>query len=143
MTVFIDSNVLVYARDPSDGAKRSAAREWLGQLWQLKEGRLSTQVLSEFYVTATTKLRPGLSKEVARADIEDMRVFRPLAIAPRHMTGAFWIQDRYGLNYWDALIVAAAEASGCRHLLTEDLQHNQQLGSVLVINPFLVEPDKF
>jgi len=44
------------------------------------------------------------------------------------------------VHYWDALIVASAQQAGCRYLLTEDLQHGQQLGAVTVINPFAVQP---
>lgn len=141
MTVFIDTNVLVYSRDPANREKQDKAGQWLKYLWKLRLGRVSTQVLNEFYYTATTKLRPGISRNVARIDVENMSALNPLIIEFRHLQAAFTLEDRYGLNYWDALIVATAEAAGCSHLLTEDLQHDQQLGSVLVISPFLVDPE--
>lgn len=55
-------------------------------------------------------------------------------------TVAWEVQDRFGLSFWDGLIVAAAQASGCRHLLTEDLQDGQDLGGVIVVDPFRHEP---
>jgi predicted nucleic acid-binding protein len=54
---------------------------------------------------------------------------------------AWAVESRYNLSYWDALIVAAAQAQGCRYLLSEDLQHEQQIDSVQIINPFLVGPE--
>jgi len=50
------------------------------------------------------------------------------------------IQDRYHLSFWDSLIVAAAKSAGCRYLLTEDLQANQDLDGVMVVSPFLSNP---
>ena len=52
------------------------------------------------------------------------------------LNGAWTLQDRYSLSWWDALIVAAAQASDCRVLLTEDLQHGQMFGTLRVIDPF-------
>jgi predicted nucleic acid-binding protein len=51
------------------------------------------------------------------------------------------VESRYGLNYWDALVVAAAQHQGCTVVLTEDLQHGQQIDSVRIVNPFLVGPE--
>jgi predicted nucleic acid-binding protein len=58
--VFVDPNVLVYARDASEPSKQSIASEWLDHLWHDRSGRTSTQVLSEYYVTVARKLSPGL-----------------------------------------------------------------------------------
>jgi predicted nucleic acid-binding protein len=57
------------------------------------------------------------------------------------MEGAWGIQDRFGLSWWDALIVFSAQVMGCSYLLTEDLQENQKLGDLLVINPFHTSPE--
>jgi predicted nucleic acid-binding protein len=56
------------------------------------------------------------------------------------MDAAWGFEDRYHLSWWDALIVAAAQADGCTHLLSEDLQDGQQLDGVVVISPFLHTP---
>jgi predicted nucleic acid-binding protein len=53
---------------------------------------------------------------------------------------AWNLQDRHSLSWWDALIVAAAQAAGCPYLLTEDLNHDQDLDGVRVVDPFRVEP---
>ncbi len=44
--------------------------------------------------------------------------------------------ERYQISYWDAAILAAAERIGAGILYTEDLNHGQRYGSVLVQNPF-------
>ena len=70
-TVFVDTNVLVYRRDKADAKKNESARERLEYLWLMRLGRLSIQVLQEFYITATQKLDPKLPKETARQDVRD------------------------------------------------------------------------
>lgn len=106
------------------------------RLWDTGRGRLSYQVLQEFYVTVTQKLKPGLEVRHAQADVRALLAWQPLRVDARVLEGAWFIQERYGLGWWDALIVAAAQVSGCRYLLTEDLQESQALGHVEVINPF-------
>jgi len=58
----------------------------------------------------------------------------------RVIEGGWLFQDRYGLSWWDALIVSAAQVADCQYLLTEDLQENQRFGEVQVINPFHKSP---
>lgn len=140
MTVFVDTNVLVYARDSSHPSKRAAAEQWVDHLWRTGTGRLSSQVLSEYYVTVTAKLTPGMAQADARADVLDLMAWRPVPITAGLVTEAWEVQDRFQLSYWDALIVAAARASGSDQLLTEDLQHGQDLGGVVVVDPFRSEP---
>jgi predicted nucleic acid-binding protein len=67
--VFVDTNVLVYARDRTDEEKHARALEWLAALWQERAGRLSWQVLQEYYVTATRKLEPPRDLADAREDV--------------------------------------------------------------------------
>lgn len=43
---------------------------------------------------------------------------------------------RFGLSFWDALILQAAQSSGAGTLYTEDLNHGQRYGSVEAIDPF-------
>ena len=57
--VFVDTNVLVYARDTRDLRKQQRATEWLDRLWRQQSGRTSVQVLNEYFVTVTRKLQPG------------------------------------------------------------------------------------
>jgi predicted nucleic acid-binding protein len=136
--VFVDSNILLYAVDDADPRKQRVARDWRAELWKSRLGRVSFQVLNEFYVNAV-RLKPAASDQ-ARAEVRDLLAWNPV------MTDAFviergWkLQDRYQLSFWDSLIVAAAKAASCGFLLTEDLQDGQKLDGVEVVDPFLRGP---
>ncbi len=68
--------------------------------------------------------------------------WRPVSADGVMLEGAWAVQDRFGLSWWDSLIVSAAQIAGADYLLTEDLQAGQDLGGVLVVDPFLTEPEK-
>jgi len=140
-TVFVDTNVLVYARDASDVAKQEMAREWMARLWDSRAGRVSTQVLQEFYVNATRKLESRLGPAPVRADIEALTSWKPLTTDASLLVVAWDIEDRFGFSFWDSLIVAAAQRAGCTHLLTEDLQDGQVVDGLTIVDPFLHAPD--
>jgi predicted nucleic acid-binding protein len=138
---FVDTNVLVYTRDASDPEKQHKAMKWMTRLWKDKSGRLSFQVLQEFYITVTHRLQPGLPVDIARTDVRSLMSWQPVSSSDSVLERAWAIQDRYGLSWWDALIVSAAQTAECKYLLTEDLQENQHLGAVKVVNPFQADPD--
>ncbi len=140
VSVFVDTNVLVYSRDASEPEKQEQAIAWMKHLWDIGAGRLSVQVLQEFYVTVTEKLEPGLDANSARSDVRFLMTWRPVPVDTRIIEGAWTIQDRYRLSWWDALIVSAAQVTDCRYLLTEDLQEAQKFGGVEVISPFVKSP---
>ena len=134
--VFVDTNVLVYRHDARDQAKQARAEAWYQLVWRLRLGRLSFQVLQELYSALTRKLVPAFDAHEARALVRDLAAWNPLAVDLPLLNGAWALQDRYSLSWWDALIVAAARSSDCRVLLTEDLQHGQMFGRLRVIDPF-------
>ncbi len=140
MPVFVDTNVLVYARDASEAEKQPQATAWMDYLWSHRQGRVSFQVLDEYYVTVTRKLDPGLTRDEARQDVRDLLSWRPVAIEGPVVKGAWTAEDRYGFSFWDALVVSAAQLAGCDVLLTEDLSHGQRLDGLEVVNPFLAAP---
>jgi predicted nucleic acid-binding protein len=137
--VFVDTNVLIYALDDGDLKKQHAARAWRTDLWKRGLGRVSFQVLQEFYVKVTRKW--PTAREQARAEVRDLLAWQPVVLNAAILERGWGIQDRYQLSYWDALIVAAAKSASCRYLLTEDLQADQDLDGVVVINPFLRDPN--
>lgn len=139
--VFVDSNVLVYTRDRGHPDKQRGAAAWMTGLWHSKRGRLSFQVLTEYYVNVTRKLRPGLDEETARADVRALLAWKPIGLDKRILEHAWQLQDAHRLSFWDALIVGAAHVGECRYLLTEDLQDRQEIGTVVVVNPFRSAPD--
>jgi predicted nucleic acid-binding protein len=138
--VFVDTNVLVYARDTAEPAKQAQAEEWIHRIWQRGVGRLSVQVLQEYYVTTTRRLEPGLAPGDAQADVEDLLAWHPVTIDGAVLRRSWLLEDRFALSFWDALIVAAAHAARCDVLLTEDLQDQQDLDGLRVVNPFNHSP---
>jgi predicted nucleic acid-binding protein len=139
--VFVDTNVLLYSEDVADATKHRRARDWLQVLWQRRCGRLSMQVLNEFYVNATRKLRPAMPAGDARAEVRRYQRWQPWINDHATVETAWALESRYQLNFWDALMAAAALQQGCDLLLTEDLQHGQQLDGVRVVNPFVLGPE--
>ena len=131
---FVDTNVLVYARDTSEPDKQPRADEWLTALWRHRCGRTGVQVLNEYYVTTTRKLE-------AWSDVEALLAWSPLAVDATLLWAARTASLRYALSWWDALIVVAAQASQCAFLLTEDLQDGQDLDGIRIIDPFQHRPE--
>lgn len=137
--VFVDTNILVYSRDKSEAAKQAIALQWLTVLWQQRSGRISFQTLNEFYVTVTQRLKPGLTREEAQADIRNLLLWNPIAVDSTVMENAWLIQERQRFSWWDSLILSAAQIQDCTFILSEDMQHGQQIGNLTIINPFLAD----
>src|SRR5439155_1128262 len=132
--VFVDTNVLVYRRDKADPEKNRKALEWVEYLWRTRNGRLSIQVLQEFYVTVTQKLEPKLPKETARQDIRDLLSWKPIISDSKLISAAWEVQDRHQVSWWDALIIAAGQSAGCRFLLSEDFQDGAHFDDLEIVN---------
>ena len=137
-TVFVDTNVLLYAFDEADPRKQAAARHWRAELWTSRRGRLSVQVLQEFYANVLRKWPSA--RDQARAEIRNLSTWHPVPIDYELLLRGWQLQDRFQLSFWDSLILAAAKSSGCNFLLTEDLQPGQDLDGVTVLNPFSSDP---
>lgn len=97
-------------------------------------------VLNEFFVNATRKLDPGLTPEEAWDDIEALSASEPQPLDMAILARAFAVHQRYGISWWDSMIVAAAEASGCSRILSEDLSDGASYFGILVENPFKALP---
>ncbi len=114
------------------------AKALLRDLWLARTGVLSVQVLHEFYVNVTRKIRTPLSRAEARAVVG---TYVPWCLQPEtgDINEAFRIEDEAGISFWDALIVAAAARSGATRVLSEDLNPGQVIAGVTVVNPFSTE----
>lgn len=132
--VFIDTNVLLYADDLDAGDKREKAHEILHQVYVDGNGVISTQVLQEFFVASTRKL--GVPPDIARRKVELLARLDVVTIQPTLILDAIDLHRLHSLSFWDALILRAASASGCRRLLTEDLQSGRTIAGVQIENPF-------
>ena len=133
---FVDTNVLVYLFDADAPAKRERARELLAT--DGVEGRLviSTQVLQELFVTLTRKLAVPLAPDRALAVLDSLEELPVTTIDRPLVRAAAELSVRHRISLWDALIVEAAKAGGCGVLLSEDLQHGWEVGTLRVENPF-------
>src|SRR5256712_10324985 len=132
---FIDTNVLIYAHDIDAGAKHQAAKAILRELWSERTGVLSMQVLQEFYVNVTRKIRSPLPKDSARLVVTSYSIWC-METTPAELSVAFRIEDESRIGFWDALIVAAAVKSGATRLLSEDLNPGQKIAGLRIENPF-------
>ncbi len=139
LPIFVDTHILLCADDEANPERRERARSWLAALWQQRRGRTSTQVLSEYYVQATRLFTPGLPQGDARAKLRRFQQWKPWQIDHQTVESAWGFEARFGLAYWDALIIAAASQSGCSYVLTETLPHGQQYDAVESVNPFITE----
>ncbi len=136
--IFVDTNILIYAHDLEAGSKHELATAILKDLWNEHTGVISTQVLQEFYVNVTRKIRYPLTPAQARSIIENYLVWHIEENGSQSVLKASRLQERYGLSFWDSLIVVAAAQARTEKLLTEDLQHGQKIEGVLIENPFFV-----
>lgn len=131
--------MLLYTLDATNPAKQTSAVRWRAFLWEHQSGCVSWQVLNEFYTNVTRK--SGASVATARALVEHYAQWTVSSFNVALLRRAWHWTDHAQIDYWDALILAAAETSGCRWLLSEDFQHGRRYGSVQVVNPFRTEPN--
>lgn len=128
---FVDTNVLAYAYDADSGDKGERAREVLAEI----DGAVvSTQVVLELFAVLTRKL--GLPREAAEEATESLMDLEVVATDARLVREGLRISRDHDISHWDAMIIAAAAASGCEVLLTEDLNDGQVIERVRVVNPF-------
>ncbi len=134
---FVDTNILVYAYDISAGRKHEIAKELLKALWNTKLGCLSTQVLEEFYVTVTKKVKNPLPFSEASQIVSDFGTWKLDLPDVSDILEAIKISQRYTLSFWDSLILRSAMNLECNVIWSEDLNSNQYFEKVKVVNPFL------
>lgn len=131
--VFLDTNIFVYSLDQSDSGKRKKCRNLIKSLTDENSGVISTQVLQEFYVAATSKLGadPLLVKDIIRS----LERLETVVVSPMLIKEAIDCSLINRLSFWDSLIVVTAESAHCEILWTEDLNHNQIIRGVRIENP--------
>lgn len=134
--VFVDTNVLVYLFDDSEPAKQEQARSRLALEKRAGELVVSTQILQELYNALTRGKDPIRLPEDAEAAVREAALLTVVQVDSTLILAAIGRSRRSRISFWDALVVEAAEAAGCRRILTEDLNEGQSHGTVLVENPF-------
>lgn len=134
MTVFFDTNVLIYAHGRDDPHKREVARACIEEATAEGGFVVSTQVLAEFYWTAVRLKVMGPSQ--AQALVRLWSEHDAVPQTPELVLRAITLHQDHTLALWDALIVQAAMDAGCELLLSEDMQHRRRFGDLEIRNPF-------
>jgi predicted nucleic acid-binding protein len=132
---FLDTNILLYSisRNSTEHTKRGIAEDLL----EADDNVLSVQVLQEFYAQATRPTRAdALPHDIAAGLVRTWLRFKVQDNTRTILLDALDIKATHGLSYWDAAIVAAARAMGCRELMSEDMTHRREVEGVTIINPF-------
>jgi len=131
---FFDTNVLVYADDKAAPAKQRRALDLVAEHRRARTGVVSLQVLQEYFVTVTRKLR--LDPRIARRKVELIAEFDVASPEVADILAAIDLHRLHGVSFWDALVLRAAKQAGCSILLSEDMQGNREIDGVQIVNPF-------
>jgi predicted nucleic acid-binding protein len=131
---FFDTNVLVYADDKAAPAKQRRAIDLVAEHRRAGTGVVSLQVLQEYFVTVTRKLR--VDPQIARRKVELLAEFDVASPEVADILAAIDLHRLHGFSFWDALVLRAAKQAGCTVLFSEDLQQGRQIDGIQVVNPF-------
>ncbi len=138
-SVFVDTNVFLYARDDREPSKQAAAARWLSVLADRGVLVVSPQVLGEFlHVTLRGKL--PITADAARQATLELEAYSQGAVDLELIRIAWSLRRETAFQWWDCAILGAAVRAGCRYLLTEDFQHGRTLHGVTILNPFHCRP---
>jgi predicted nucleic acid-binding protein len=135
LRTFLDTNVLVYGDDGKESAKQKTALDLIRVHRERRTGVVSLQILQEYFVAATRKLK--VDAEIARNKVEIYSKFHVAEPSVTDILAAIDLHRLCGFSYYDALVLRMAKQSGCRILLSEDMQHGQVVDGVRIVNPFL------
>jgi len=132
---FLDTNVLVYAYDPSEPQKQQIAQSLVRRA-VAGEIAASSQVLAEFAATLLHKLKPAAKPEDVMALVDTLGPIRLVPIDGDIVLRAVQVRAQYGVHFYDGMIVATAERGGCQKIWSEDLNAGQEYFGIAVENPF-------
>ena len=134
MRIAFDTNVLACAEGINGAERRDAALDLIRRLPQ-EAAIVPVQVLGELFNVLVRKA--GKSRNDARDALLSWRdAFPVVETSPEVMLAAADLATDHHLGLWDAVILSAAARSGCRLLLSEDLQEGFTAAGVTVVNPF-------
>jgi predicted nucleic acid-binding protein len=131
---FFDTNVLVYADDRAAPVKQRRALDLIAEHRRARTGVVSLQVLQEYFVTVTRKLR--VDSRTARRKVELLAEFDVAIPDVIDILSAIDLHRLHSFSFWDALVLQTAKQTGCNVLYSEDLQEAREVNGIVVINPF-------
>ncbi len=136
-SVLVDTNVLVYAYDRSEPSKQQQALAVLDALALSSAGAVTSQILAEFFVTVTRKLRPPLSAGEAYGRLQNyLRAWTVYDVSGLIVLEAARGVRDHQLAYWDAQIWATARLHQIPTIFSEDFNVGATLEGVQMVNPF-------
>lgn len=132
---FLDTNILLYAYDPSHRGKQVIAQELVRRALA-GDVLVSTQVLAECSATLLHKISPPAPLRQLKAILHALAPIRVILPDGDMVQRAVEAHAEYGIHFYDGMIVAAAERGGCQRILSEDLHPGQRYFGIAVENPF-------
>ncbi len=139
--LFVDTNLLVYAKDRTSPSKQAKAMKWLAALEAAGAAVLSAQSLREYYWTMLRKDRSRSAVAALRQEISAMRSLVPDLLNADFLAEAWAIQDKCKIGFYDALLIASALAADCEIFLSEDMNSGQSVDTLTIVNPFTTAPE--
>ena len=139
--VFVDTNVLIYARDPRNVAKMQRAQAWVLALGARSLARINLQILNEL-TRWILKNEPRRPIGDTQAEIAALRVWGADPLSDDEIELAWEARTKLGYQWFDCLLIASAVLQGCRYFLTEDMAREATFVTTTLINPFRISPDE-
>lgn len=137
--ILVDTNVILYSLDPVAPTKQARCVAWLKALTVANSMLVSPQVCSETRVNAQKKLK--LPAHLARQAAENLLPWCLAPLGPEQVQTGLALEARYGVSWWDAILIASAIGAGCTHLLSEDRQSAATIAGVRILDPFQTTPE--
>ena len=141
MSVFVDSTTILYMFDRRDPEKAATCNAWLSHLLASRQLRMNLQVLNETYAVVLRKPHFREARPLIRDFVIEHLTWCEGTIDVDVIRAAWALQDRYGIQFWDSILLASARMTNCTHFLSEDLNDGQVYGGVAVVNPFRHSPE--
>ena len=135
---FLDTNLFVYQLTTENEAKSEIAGKLIREGIRTGQACISFQVVQECLNVMVRHAEITLTTEQARLYLDTSlkplwRIYPSASLYQR----ALDVQALHRFSFYDSLIIAAAQESGCRVLYSDGLQHGQQIDSLVIQNPFL------
>jgi predicted nucleic acid-binding protein len=137
--VFFDTNIVVYCFDSLEPRKQTRAKDLLAHALNSQLGIVSYQVVQEFCNVASKAKRLQLPPERILAYVNlVLQPMNQVGSSPQLIESALKLRSEHRFSFYDSLIIASATQAKCQVLYSEDMQHMQRVGSLQIVNPFLM-----
>ena len=132
---FVDTNVMLYLKDPQDPAKQAIAQRWVAALAERDLLVISPQVMNEFAHSILRKF-PAVTRDDLTNFLSAMQPWCKAPLTAQTCLDGLSLNARYRFSFFDSTMIAAALAYGCDIFLSEDLGHGQKIGDLTILSPF-------